>query len=676
MVCYLKELGVQAPALNKWTMPSVEGQQAEEVSLNWGEPWTPFQIKGLLTSLVAQRRAASISKLTDCQELEQGCDWTIHRKLLKQFKGKKKERFLKSVWQGTFYAATSKGHFICSKCGVKAGQLHALVECQWWDEIGESLPTWWRKEKGTSPALWNRAICPARDTTHPTYAWGDESVQCHGIFEEAQIQARHLVFATDASGGRYSSDHRLRVTTWSVVAFTPENEGLKELGYMTGVCKPGTSVPTAEAEALNRCLARVQGNLDVTIDCAPAISQLESKSFKEKHWPAWTQWAEKGRLKPVWVRSHSSEQSFREEFGADQLWRRTVNGRADQLCGQRSAQILCQDHVQLVESRDELIRQISLFLAHRAERLLTSEEAPKAHLSHDTSKVFQKRKTQGPRPKQLNQNRPAEDGGLNKLERMKLMVQNGAGGHDWQWRKSSMNSISCNTCSLYVEQICDLPRFAFLEKHPCRHQEAEWSPLLKKHDSRRMYNLGHAWICTNCHAVVLAGAKKTPARVEKPCEGRKTHNPTSKLLPQQQSKPLAQCFGKSEGPGVFPVQNSRALSGGDLSGPRPKQAFDQDSDQACTEPDVGASREDVEPCPSPRLPENPASSQKEHGQTPSMPAAAVSSLSKGEGVATRVKGSVVQESEAAPKPKARVKSKAKAKKEAVAASQKITSFFR
>ena len=330
----------------------------------------------------------------------------------------------------------------------------------------------------------------------------------------------------------------------------------------------------------------------------------------------------------------------------------------------------------MVESRDELVRQISLFLAHRAERLLTSEEAPKAHLSHDTSKVFQKSKTQGPRPKQLNQNRPAEDGGLNKLERMKLMVQTGAGGHDWQWRKSSMNSISCSKCSLYVEQICDLPRFAFLEKHPCRHQEAEWSPLLKKHDSHRMYNLGHAWICTNCHAVVLAGAKKTPARVEKPCEGRKTHNPTSKLLPQQQSKPLAQCFGKRAGPGVFPVQNSRAFSGGDLSGPRPKQAFDQDSDQACTEPNVGTSREDVEPCPSPRLPENPTSSQNEHAQTLSVPAAAVSSLSKGEGVATRVKGSVVQEPEAAPKPKARVKSKAKAKKEAVAASQKITSFFR
>ena len=59
----------------------------------------------------------------------------------------------------------------------------------------------------------------------------------------------------------------------------------------------------------------------------------------------------------------------------------------------------------------------------------------------------------------------------------------------------------------------------------------------------------------------------------------------------------------------------------------------------------------------------------------SVPAAAVSSLSKGEGVATRVTGSVVQESEAAPKPKARVKSKAKAKKEAVAASQKITSLL-
>ena len=91
---------------------------------------------------------------------------------------------------------------------------------------------------------------------------------------------------------------------------------------------------------------------------------------------------------------------------------------------------------------------------------------------------------------------------------------------------------------------------------------------------------------------------------------------------------------------------------------------------------MGTSREDLEPCPSPRLPENQKISQNVHAQTLSVPAAAVSSLSKGEGVATRVKGSVFQEPEAAPKPKAGGKSKTKAKKEAVAASQKITTFFR
>ena len=235
-------------------------------------------------------------------------------------------------------------------------------------------------------------------------------------------------------------------------------------------------------------------------------------------------WLERSRLLLTWIRSHSSEEAFRKEFGEHELWRMRINERADALCRLRADGLLNIDHVDKVKGRDELVRQISLFLAARAEKLLASAEAPRPHLQEDPSVRFTKKRRGGPKLKQQNQHRPGEDGGLNKRERLKLMVSTGAGGHDWKWNDSANASITCSTCTLFVEQIMSLDKFGVLEKHPCRHREAVWNPLLPKHGTHQTYNLGHVWICVKCHGVIKAGASCTPPKLLKACDGKKLAN--------------------------------------------------------------------------------------------------------------------------------------------------------
>ena len=304
-----------------------------------------------------------------------------------------------------------------------------------------------------------------------------------------------MVFGSDASGGTQSKDPRNSLPAWAVVAAAWSNGTLKIVGHVTKIGPPGTTILQGEAMATNACLARAAGRVNLSVDCKPALRQAEPTQFKESHWPAWTSWEQRHRLDCAWVRSHVSEKEFEAEFGAAELWHRQLNEWADQLCGARAASELNSLHLEKVLHLDDLSRQVSLFLAQRAETLLQSNAAPELSLKQNPSKKFKKGRRQGPKPKQLNQHRPGEDGGLNKLERLKLLVQDRSKGHDWYWNQAKNPSISCRNCTLYIKQISGLDKFGLLEKHTCRHWEAEWNPLLPKRPSHDMYNLGRMRRC-------------------------------------------------------------------------------------------------------------------------------------------------------------------------------------
>ena len=299
----------------------------------------------------------------------------------------------------------------------------------------------------------------------------------------------------------------------------------------------------------------------------------------------------------------------------------TVNEWADKLCGgqPRRSSTKCTSRRCL----DDLSRQVSLFLAQRAEMLLQAKGAPELCLKQNPSKKFEKGRRQGPKPKQLNQHRPGEDGGLNKLERLKLLVQDRSKGHDWYWNQAQNPSISCRNCNLYIEQISGLDKFGLLEKHTCRHCEVDWNPLLPKHPSHDMYNLGHMWVCKGCYRTHRPGGATLQAKLKEPCTKSGKLTAVAKLLPQD--------------PKQAGIRNL-------FSQPAPSQPPSPLAPEAC-----------------PKL-----------TSAATLPQGGVASLGGDRQVAAASK----QETEAAPKSKAKAASKSKAKKEAMAATQKITSFFK
>ncbi len=581
MVCYFKDLGIDASDPQKWQYSSPGNGTREQVHLSFEEPSSAFEGRLVLLQAIQDSRMQVLAKQLQCPAAQWGLDFTVAKNLLKRFKGKPKATFLKSIWQGCFNIATSQGGYICGLCNVASSQEHSLVDCQWWASNNAQKPDWWRKEHADTPLLWDRGFIPSSVSKHPEYLHGRASLTRTGVFASGQpVPTEGLVFATDASGGARSADTRLRITTWSVVAAVLVDGMPQEVGHLTGVCAPGTSIPTGESMALNFCLDNTVGPVDVTADCQPAKKQAESKTMRAQHWPAWFKWDQRSRLSITWIRSHTSLEKFDAEFGTHNRWRRELNCLADKYCGQLAQSILDRDHVAKVDSLDELSRRISLFLADRAEILLKSGRGPDLLQTKDRSVKFCKKRKDGPKPKQLNQHRPADDGGLNKLERLRLLEQDQSKGHNWQWRGSKLPSLSCSKCSLYIKQIMDLKTFDLIERHPCRHWEAEWNPALPPVPTHHMHNLGHVWICKKCFGTHKVSAKALSGKLLATCTGTCKEVPqAAKLIPQD---PRQTRFGTQTGEGrqsgvasfAFPQEvvaaaalSSQAL-GGTPSSPR------------------------------------------------------------------------------------------------------------
>ena len=85
------------------------------------------------------------------------------------------------------------------------------------------------------------------------------------------VNADGLVFGTDATGT--TNDQRTRVVAAAVVACTLKEGQATEVGRITQVLPPGTSVVQGEALALALLLRHTTGQAEVTADCRPAILQ-------------------------------------------------------------------------------------------------------------------------------------------------------------------------------------------------------------------------------------------------------------------------------------------------------------------------------------------------------------------------------------------------------------------
>ena len=141
------------------------------------------------------------------------------------------------------------------------------------------------------------------------------------------------MYATDASGGRYTKDPRLRHAGWAVIAATRGPQGLTKVGTLSGVLMNST-VSAGESEAIISLLKLVDEEVDITTDSRVAMKHLHSANFTKTMYLSWDQvWDTRHLGRTTWIRSHTTQDGFVQEFGSQQVWRRTLNDWAG-LCWQ------------------------------------------------------------------------------------------------------------------------------------------------------------------------------------------------------------------------------------------------------------------------------------------------------------------------------------------------------
>ena len=151
---------------------------------------------------------------------------------------------------------------------------HILYECPWWQDQGSHIPSHWEGIKDIPEITWTRGLVPAQLTALPSYSYGEESLRIEGRWlEPFPDQSPELVYGTDASGGGFSADPRLRVVSWAAIVGVVEDGRLTVLGKASGRLPPGSSIAQGEASALVFILSRVGGTLRVLSDSKAAISQ-------------------------------------------------------------------------------------------------------------------------------------------------------------------------------------------------------------------------------------------------------------------------------------------------------------------------------------------------------------------------------------------------------------------
>ena len=522
---YLLQLGFQAPNLSEWRL------EGETIRCDWQDPAFQAYLLGLLRDTLLSQRHCRIADTFDSPALASGLDWTCHRTLLKQKAGRKQSVVaLKAIWQGAILHNATGGPDTCPLCQVPATWKHVLLDCTFWRSRHRPVPAHWDALKTSFPSacFWERALVPLQWVTPHRPAEATAEV-CTGTWKQQQvIGADGLVFSTDASGGPFSVDGRLRIVTFAVAAFKWVEGDLVLVASITGVLPHGSSIVQGEAEALKVLNARTSGCVDVTVDCRPAIYQVR-KTLD-------------ARLSCVWVRSHLDIASFSKEFGADQLWRRHVNCVADDLCGKRAESLLDQTFVTKVRQIDKLVSCISAFLAERAEFLLfpSKLDPPPMHFV-ERRKSKASGSVVSPSPA-FNKPRGAAQLAVrckttetskavppkpNKRQRLQELLDNADLGNGHVWKKRTVATstaainlaVSCERCHLYIEQINTPAIFDRKIAHPCIGIPAALPTEWVLHSSHTLQNKGSFWICESCSAMVKVAAAKSSLVLQNPCKG-------------------------------------------------------------------------------------------------------------------------------------------------------------
>ena len=206
---YLKQLHIDAPAMNKWR---VEGQ---ETTVSWDQEGLA-DILHTLRGRMRQQALDRMASLPGGLGVEQGIDWTVPRKLLRRSRTRHQAAAFQTVWQGATVHDRRGGTPTCSLCSQPATLEHVLYSCAYWETRHKPPPGRWEGAKKVFPeqCLWLRGLVPSRHV-RPT-SCAPEGLEYTGVWSsQTVLDAKGLVFATDASGGPGGKDPRLRRVAWA-----------------------------------------------------------------------------------------------------------------------------------------------------------------------------------------------------------------------------------------------------------------------------------------------------------------------------------------------------------------------------------------------------------------------------------------------------------------------------
>jgi len=258
MIAYLKGLGIEAPSPDRWCFPralcpaALAGAPVDEelVALNplCRAHWQA--IKACLQAACVRQRRLDISKQQGCASLAGGVDLSVPKGLT----GKApmaKTAALRTVWQGALKNRWIKAGAHCPKCGVPLTHQHALYDCSWWRGRVPPPPKHWERLRARYPyeCLWSRGLMPRAVTQLSGYSHGSPSEQADGACS-ASTWSPELFYATDATGGPHATDPRGRVIAWAICAFTWEAGSPLQVGQLTGLLPPGSTVEEGESFAV------------------------------------------------------------------------------------------------------------------------------------------------------------------------------------------------------------------------------------------------------------------------------------------------------------------------------------------------------------------------------------------------------------------------------------------
>ncbi|CAE7457975.1 unnamed protein product [Symbiodinium sp. CCMP2592] len=321
---YLIELGVECSQVHLWR------HAKGNLQLDWTNSDVIRSGWEWVHKLLLHQQGLRIAQQEGCGSLDQGTDFTVHRKLLKR---KHVQRAtlsnLHAVWQGAMVSSAKPGW--CKLCQCPLSLQHNLWECPFICKQFDAKEFSEMKSQYPWPSLWLRGLPPLSEVRHPKPAIEQCGLQVAGLWStQSTLEGSRYVFACDASGGPGGSDQRL-------------------------LAEPLT-VPQAEQRALFELMHRVTGDFDATTDCK-SVKQILGKANppQEGVVPWGTIWHERSRIRLHWVSSHKSAAYF-EKQGWEQ-WRRLINEDVDKLCGQRASQHFSIAHAKWLKKCDSVVEQ-------------------------------------------------------------------------------------------------------------------------------------------------------------------------------------------------------------------------------------------------------------------------------------------------------------------------------